>query len=251
MKELRRERWHWDQMAAEDPMFYILTDPARRGSWDPTEFFETGRQEIESSLQLLEREAGIRPRFGTALDFGSGLGRLTQALADRFANVHGVDISATMVSQAQAHNRHGARVQHHANPTDRLPMLGDGSIDFIYSRLVLQHIPVTEMRSYIVEFGRVLAPGGTAMFQILTRAIPWSVRLRHRLREVLPNAYRAVRDLVSPRARFELNTLPASTAGQLLSRHGASIRRVIPEGSSDRVFESTWIIAQKNARSDP
>ncbi len=43
--------------------------------------------------------------FGKALDFGCGVGRLTQALADYFNEVAGVDVSPTMVNKALEYNK--------------------------------------------------------------------------------------------------------------------------------------------------
>ena len=44
-------------------------------------------------------------RHGTALDFGCGVGRLTHALAPHFERTYGVDVSSTMIEQAQAARR--------------------------------------------------------------------------------------------------------------------------------------------------
>ena len=251
MKELPREQWHWNAMADEDPMYFILTEPAKKGRWDEDEFFARGRKEISDSLSLLEREVGPLPRRRVALDFGCGLGRLTQALANHFETVHGVDISERMVEQARAKNRMGTRVVYHANPTDKLHMIADGSVDFVYSRLVLQHIPVAEMRGYIEEFGRVLAPGGVAMFQLLTRATSVSVRVRHKVRAAMPNLYRTLRDALSRRARFELNTLSPESAEKVLARRGVSVVRVLHEEASDREYDSRWIVGVKGGVQAP
>ena len=37
--------------------------------------------------------------------------------------------------------------------------------DFIYSNIVLQHIPREAQFGYVREFGRILKPGGIAVFQ--------------------------------------------------------------------------------------
>lgn len=42
-----------------------------------------------------------------ALDFGCGVGRLTQALAAHFDEVTGVDISPSMIKLAKKYSRHG------------------------------------------------------------------------------------------------------------------------------------------------
>jgi len=91
MSELKRERRHWEDLASSDPMWVILTEPGREGRWTADEFFQAGREEIDRLFAQLA-SAGQRVRPGVALDFGCGLGRLTQALCARFDHVYGIDI---------------------------------------------------------------------------------------------------------------------------------------------------------------
>lgn len=157
---------HWDALGHTDPMWAILTDPERRGNkWDEAEFFASGRQEIEA---VLERVRGLRLRLkrGRALDFGCGLGRLTQALGQHFAEAHGVDIAASMIEGARRYNQLGDRVNYYVNSAADLRLFPDRHFDLIYSVVVLQHMQPTYSRRYIAEFVRTLAPGGWAVFQI-------------------------------------------------------------------------------------
>ena len=63
---------------------------------------ETGEREI-SLLMHEMRSLGISVnQHGRALDFGCGVGRLTQALARRFDTVVGVDVSPQMVRLANS-----------------------------------------------------------------------------------------------------------------------------------------------------
>ena len=52
-------RDHWERQARLDPLWAILSDPAKKGrKWRPAEFFETGRNEI-SVLMFRLRVLGI------------------------------------------------------------------------------------------------------------------------------------------------------------------------------------------------
>jgi SAM-dependent methyltransferase len=113
----------------------------------------------------------------SALDFGCGIGRLTQALAGHFEQVYGVDISPKMIELARQHNRRGARCEYRCNPVTNLGEFETGSIDMIYSWITLQHMQPRHARRYMREFLRVLAPGGLLLFQYPSRPI----RLRSRL----------------------------------------------------------------------
>ena len=156
----------WESWAQADPLWAILSDPNQKGGkWDIDEFFANGVVDID---ELLEATAsrGLTPRRGRSLDFGCGIGRLTQALAAEFEHVDGVDISETMVSLAREHNRFGDRCTFHVNGEPDLSLFDDGVFDLVFSTIVLQHNPPDLAQSYIEEFVRILAPGGIAVFDM-------------------------------------------------------------------------------------
>jgi ubiquinone/menaquinone biosynthesis C-methylase UbiE len=68
------------------------------------------------------------------------------------------------------------------NAAPDLEQFESGSFDFVYSSLVLQHMPSAEIvEKYVGEFLRVLRPGGLAVFQALSH-IPFALRLQPRRR---------------------------------------------------------------------
>jgi SAM-dependent methyltransferase len=179
--DLEELELNWEEYARQDPMWAILTAPGKeRRRWDRGEFFATGEREIAEVMKRIEALGGDFPRR-TALDFGCGLGRLTQALASFFEKAHGVDIAPSMIKAATELNRHGDRCAYVLNRTDSLPMFADGSIDFIYSNVVLQHIERRYTEKYLREFLRILSPHGLLVFQLPSATERPDVRLRHRL----------------------------------------------------------------------
>lgn len=178
LEELKRD---WDALGRIDPKWAVLTLPERRdGGWDDDAFFETGRKEVADVLLLLDR-LGLPARRGRCLDFGCGVGRLTQALGDHFERCDGVDIAPSMLEAARRLNRHGDRVAFHLNDTDDLSLFSDGSFDLVYSNIVLQHVGPEAALAYIREFVRVLAPAGLALFQLPSENIRVELKERHRL----------------------------------------------------------------------
>ncbi len=164
--ELKELQQNWDAFGKRDPLWAILTHPEKKfNKWDRRRFFQSGEVEIR---QVLEQVAALpfSVRRGTALDFGCGIGRLTQALCRHFQNCHGIDIAPSMIEQARACNDHGKRCQYHVNGRDDLGVFPDGLFDFIYSNIVLQHMRPEYSSRYIREFIRVLSPGGMLVFQI-------------------------------------------------------------------------------------
>jgi SAM-dependent methyltransferase len=156
----------WEAWAQVDPYWAILSDPGRKGGkWDLDEFFSSGVKEIGLLLGQLE-ERHIDVTRGRCLDFGCGAGRLSQALAGEFEHVDGVDISETMIELARASNRHGDRCTFHVNTEPDLGLFDDGTFDFAFTMIVLQHNTPDVAEGYIRELVRILAPGGVAVFDM-------------------------------------------------------------------------------------
>jgi len=156
----------FEEYGRDDPLYAVLSRRGmRHDQWDPDEFFRTGVREIGEVLQYVEG-LGLPLGRQQALDFGCGVGRLSQALADHFEQVVGVDIAESMVEQARQYNRRGDRVEYLVNTTDSLERLDTASFDFAYTNKTLQHIPPEPAEAYVREFFRVLRPGGVAVFQV-------------------------------------------------------------------------------------
>jgi SAM-dependent methyltransferase len=159
---------NWTALGSADPMWAILADPSKIGNqWSQEEFFESGRQDIRAILERL-KSVGLPVSFGRALDFGCGIGRLTQALAEKFELVDGVDISDSMISHAIKLNQFPDRASYHLNKRGDLSLFASNQYDFIFTLICLQHMPRSLQRAYISEFIHLLKPGsGVLYFQTI------------------------------------------------------------------------------------
>jgi ubiquinone/menaquinone biosynthesis C-methylase UbiE len=163
IKDLRQD---WDAFGRRDPLWAIITHPKKRKNrWDVSEFFETGVSEIRQLMDYVDSLGVPIPRK-KALDFGCGVGRLSQALATYFEEVHGVDVAPSMIDLACRYNRYGDRCKYHLNDRSALALFGHDTFDLIYSNITLQHIDPIHSKRYIKEFVRILAPGGLLVFQL-------------------------------------------------------------------------------------
>ncbi|MBV9670067.1 MAG: methyltransferase domain-containing protein [Acidobacteriales bacterium] len=188
---LQKLKTDWEHLAATDPLWAILTDHQRAGrQWNIDDFMATGTREIDRVLAHLASRNLLPDPSSSALDFGCGVGRLTQPLARRFRSAVGIDISSPMVAKAQALNP-PANCTFQLNNSSTLPF-ADASFGFIYSSITLQHIPPRFALQYLREFVRVLAPSGILVFQVperyagtFTERLRNTLRLRTRLREAL------------------------------------------------------------------
>ena len=249
LKELQR---NWDILGKEDPLWAIITWQDKKGNkWDPTEFFASGRQEIADVMQYL---AGLHldgPRQ-RALDFGCGVGRLTRALAARFAKATGVDIAPSMNAQAQALDLEH-RCDFVLNARADLSMFPDNTFDFIYSNIVLQHMRPEYSTAYIREFCRVLAPDGVAVFQLPSKHKPpakrrsWKDLVRPLIPSLVLRWYRYRHRAVSPveaappqpaRARMEMYTVPKAQVLELIKTSGCRLVDAVENGAAGPAYES-------------
>lgn len=163
LDELQR---NWEEFGRTDPMWAVLTESDKRGGkWDEEEFFANGRALVDAIIKQLQ-PFGLPRGRQAALDFGCGVGRLTQAACQHFDRVIGVDIAASMIAAANNYNRFGVRCEYLHNTRPDLTAIADDSIDFVLTLLVLQHMRSELAQGYIAEFLRVLRPGGVAVFHL-------------------------------------------------------------------------------------
>ena len=229
---LSRLRQHWNELGRKDPLWAILTSPDKQGNkWSVEEFLQTGRADVSALMTYLDaRQLNVRRR--RALDFGCGAGRLTRALADHFDEVVGVDIATSMIELARRLHADEPRCRFVVNDSERLDASESGSVDLVYSRLVLQHIHPRYVRQYLMEFMRVLAPGGVMVFQLKSGEVPPVSGAGFKNLLPLPAIamIRRIRSLASF-PRMELHGLPREEVVQLLSEQGATMVDIVEDRS--------------------
>jgi len=190
-KNLRDIKANWEEFARTDPLWSILPIPEKKGNrWTIEDMFEHGRNEITSLMDYL---AGMKLTGdrGRALDFGCGVGRLTQALALFFTATVGVDISETMIRLAEQYNPFPDRCRYLANNRSDLRVFANNYFDFIYSNIVFQHIPPDLTFEYIRDFIRILKPGGLIVYQMTTEELPIAgTKARNVFRKLAPRFLR-------------------------------------------------------------
>lgn len=202
----------WDRLARSDPMYAVLTSPGREGNrWEPDAFFATGERQIDDLLGLLGRAGAAPDTAGEALDFGCGLGRLTQPLARRFAAATGVDIAAGMVEQARAAAAGLPNASFVHNAAEGLPF-EDGRFALVYSSITLQHVPTELIAGYVAELARVTHPRGVLAFHLPDPSPALGLD-----RAALRRAVRAVRVRLALRTRWRrLRGLPGPPPSPIL-----------------------------------
>lgn len=126
---------YWKFIGANDPYFGVLKHSRfRRKNITPDDrnaFFQIGRQDVEFIASHLSNIDAIE----SVLDFGCGVGRLSIALAAKFRNIVGVDISPGMLAEA-IKNANDFGIANVRFVTD----LPNEKFDLVVSYIVFQHI---------------------------------------------------------------------------------------------------------------
>lgn len=119
---------NWEHLARTTPYWSILTDQAYLHGPNE-EFWESGKHGADDIVSDIV-DAGMQPCHMSALELGSGVGRLLKPMSNMFKSVTGYDISPTMIDLCKQGNCHIY--------SGRLPR---NSHDLVFSSLTLQHNP--------------------------------------------------------------------------------------------------------------
>lgn len=230
--DLKALQQAWDGFGRTDPLWAIIAWPEKKGGrWEKEAFFQMGIEEVDGLMDDIEM-LGVKVRRKRVLDFGCGVGRVTQALADHFEEVCGLDIAPSMLALANQYNRHGNRCRYVLNEYDHMRMFPSDHFDCIYSHLTLQHIEPRYTRRYIQEFCRILAPEGLLVFQqtderVVARAAPltrvgWSPMVQALL-DSLRRRSRRTRRSVAYESAHEIHGIARWKLIELLKVNGMTI----------------------------
>src|ERR1700722_825896 len=193
----------WQEIGRSQPFWGVFTHPEFRRENINAEslaaLYATGVDFIASVIAEFERIAGAPFHARTALDFGCGTGRLTEAMIAYSDKAIGYDISPGMLQEARA------RCAGNATYTDQLP---EGLFDWINSFIVFQHIPPERGFALVEQLLTRLAPGGfvSLHFTIYREVVPLpSPESKHR------PARSGWRGLLRPFFRASFPALPIGT----------------------------------------
>lgn len=148
---------------------------------------ETRKDELERVAMLVRPTAGLR-----VLDFGCGLGSLSELLAARGCSVTGADASPEILAAARSRNPALSFVSVDEAPRDQ---------DVVTSMHVLGHVP--DPRETLRKMYDLLAPGGRIVFCVPNPAFTVAMIPNNLLNSYLPDTT-VMRCWSSARLRSEL-----------------------------------------------
>lgn len=197
----------WEKWGATDPYFGVLSESKYRtdnmDSKAKADFFKSGEIHITNVIDTIREHFDSKFSPKSALDFGSGVGRLIIPMARRMTTVMGVDISTSMIAEA-CKNCADADI-HNAQfvlSDDDLKNV-DHRYDLVHSFIVLQHIPWRRGRKILQSLSSRVAPGGYLAVQFIIECHePKIIRGLVHLRYWLP-PLNWIRNLLLGRPIFE------------------------------------------------
>jgi cyclopropane fatty-acyl-phospholipid synthase-like methyltransferase len=218
----------WERYGALDPYYGVLSEPdfhhARLDASARERFFESGRRHVAESLAAIDSLVGADFECRAALDYGCGVGRLTLPLAEHYEQVYGVDVSPSMLREAERNAARMGLLNVEWVPTERLGELS-GAYDFVQSYLVFQHIPVREGERIFAALVCGLRPGGVGSIHVALRPSHPATGAFHWTMKTIPFAYNLVnvarrRDWSYP--HMQMNHYSLNRLGRLLARAGVT-----------------------------
>ena len=217
----------WQRYGDEDPYFGVLSDPRFKGKKldeaARTDFMATGERHADNLLRIVGETLGEFPR-AMALDFGCGVGRLTQGLARHFATVVGLDVAEGMLAEARwnAELDSLANLEYHSSldPSQIMPR----SYDLVHSYIVLQHIPVEIGEPIVAKLVDAVSEGGVGALHMTIMPASGQRRIavqnwikRNKITRMIANV--ALRRPVNSPA-MEMNLYRTERIVEILARSG-------------------------------
>ena len=129
----------------------------------PLLFFESGKDHVNHILDVFNWLSNEQCNFKTVLDFGCGTGRLILPFSAIAQKVTGVDVSPSMLREAEKHLKSLNIDNVELIQSNSLEVLSDRKFDLVHTYIVLQHIPVSAGYRLIKSLLKAVAPGGYAM----------------------------------------------------------------------------------------
>jgi SAM-dependent methyltransferase len=206
----------WAAMGEAEPHWSVVSDDRfrpERMAENANAFAATGEASCRLLLGLLARHGAAPADLPRCLEFGCGVGRVTIPLARAFARVTGCDISPAHLALARRAGEEAGLPNlswWQAGPEAPMP---DGPWDLWFSMLVLQHNPPPVSRHILARAFAGLAPGGLAVFQVVTH--------------IRGYAFRAADHLAAPETlSMEMHALPQAEVFALAAAAGLQVLEV-------------------------
>ncbi len=254
MKTTELMRRDWDERAKKNAFHYIAS---WRKEWDLNSFLTSGEQDYQRLVLPMLKRCEIAPCGKVMVELGCGAGRMTPNFARHYEQVLALDLSMEMLQRARRVHSEQRNILWLRTSGADLACLANDSADFVFSYLVLQHLPNEDLVfAYVREILRTLRPGGAFLFQFNGSDSP-TMNLRGRIAWGIVDALWSAKLAWLSHAVASLFGLDPAAAGKTWRGAAIAAGRVgdIVQSSAGEIIEMsgvntpmTWCCGIKVAR---
>jgi 2-polyprenyl-6-hydroxyphenyl methylase/3-demethylubiquinone-9 3-methyltransferase len=151
-----------------DPGEIARFDEIAQRWWDPAGEFRPLHVLNPVRLEYVDRKAGLRGK--RVLDVGCGGGLLSEAMAQRGADVTGIDLGQATIEVAELHAlESGAKVRYLRESAEDHAMHSPASYDVVTCMEMLEHVP--DPQSVLRALRALVKPTGHVVLSTLNRTL--------------------------------------------------------------------------------
>ncbi|QID17382.1 bifunctional 2-polyprenyl-6-hydroxyphenol methylase/3-demethylubiquinol 3-O-methyltransferase UbiG [Nitrogeniibacter mangrovi] len=152
-------------MNADPAELQKFSDLAHRW-WDPESEFRPLHEINPLRLDWIDSIAALKGK--RVLDVGCGGGILAEGMAERGANVTGIDLGEKALSVARLHlHESGLNVDYQHISAEAMAQAHAGEFDVVTCLEMLEHVP--DPASIVAACARMVKPGGHVFFSTINR----------------------------------------------------------------------------------
>ena len=215
----------WVKYGEEEPYWSVLTEDDYKSNLienNYEKFYETGVEEVKNIENILKKyNQTLKNKI--ILDFGCGVGRLTNACTQYSLNVYGIDISEAHLKIAK--NKVKLAKFFILKEKSNLPELPNKP-EIIISLLTLQHNEPNLIKRCLIVLLNTLQNHGVAIIQI---------------------PFKISSTLVNSPGKMQMHFLPKDDVHNLISYLNCTILEEIDNIDSDEIVFNTIYIIKKEA----
>ena len=147
-----------------DKQFRLWIKNARACGVDPNDLGDAAWKNDHLAEVVEDRYLKYIPPQGTVLELGPGTGRLTRKLIGRAGRIELVDYSKFVIAWMNSYLAGKVDFHAHLITAPAFPAVETVSVDIAVAHGVMEHLDPYETYSFLIEFLRVLKPGGIVSF---------------------------------------------------------------------------------------
>lgn len=218
----------WSSLGATRPYHSVLTGknflPENIDHEAIETFWATGSKEAARVGSILKKHGLHDTASKVCVEYGCGLGRITDPFANMFKQVYAYDISSKHLDKAKSKLKYG-NVEFKLCTRD-LFGIGLQRCDVFYSNIVFQHNPPPLIRKLISMALEALKPDAIAIFQVPTYATGYCFRISEYLS-------------CQKGDEMEMHFLPQSEVFTLIAEANCELLEVREDGAIGQIGD--WI----------